>query len=67
MGLEETAWGQLFVMSVGSFQVFIKIMTLICVVQAKVNVSPKSSIFIFSVYTIYFSLENTHDVRRLYS
>ena len=37
------------VMTVGSFQVFIKRVTLTCVLQVKVHVFPKTSIFILSV------------------
>ena len=54
------------VMTVGSFHVSIKIVTSTCVLQVKVHVFPKTSIFIFSVWTIYFSLEDRY-VRRLYS
>ena len=49
MGLEETDWGKMFVLTVGPFQVFINNVTLTCVLQAKVNISPKTMIFIFSV------------------
>ena len=49
MGLEETAWGKMSVMTVGSFQVFIKRVTLTRVLQVKVNVLPKTSMFILSV------------------
>ena len=49
MVLWETAWGKMCVLTVGSFQVFIKIMTLIRVLHVKVHVFPKTSIFIFSV------------------
>ena len=52
-------------MTVGSFQVFKKIMTLICNLQVKVNVSLKTSISIFYVQTIYSSLESRY-VRRVY-
>ena len=63
MDLEETAWGKMFVMTVGSFQVFIKIVTLTRDLQFKVYVFPKTSIWGFSVSRIYFSLEDRH-VRR---
>ena len=45
----QTGWGKMTVMTVGSFQVFIKIVTLTRVLQVKDNVFPKTSIFIFSV------------------
>ena len=65
MGLEETAWGKMTLMTVGSFQVFIKIVTLICNLQVKVHVSLKTLISSFAVQTIYFSLEGRY-VRRVY-
>ena len=49
MVLWETGWGKMTVMTVGSFQVFIKIVTLTRVLQVKVNVFRKKLIFIFSV------------------
>ena len=48
IGLWQTGWGKMVVLTVGSFQVFIKLITLIVVLQAKVHISPKSSIFIFA-------------------
>ena len=65
MGLPETAWGKMFVMTVGSFYVFGRIVTLICVLHVKVNVSPKTLISIVSVQTSHFSLEGRY-VRRLF-
>ena len=65
MGLEETAWVKMTVMTVGSFQAFIKIMTLIGVLQVRVHVF-RTLIFCFSVETFYFSLEDRY-VRRSYS
>ena len=49
MGLWETSWGKMTVMTVGSFQVFIKNVTLTCVFQVEVHVFPKTSICILSV------------------
>ena len=49
MGLWETGWGKISVMTVGSFQVFINNMTLTRVLQVKADVLPKTSVFIFSV------------------
>ena len=49
MVLWETGWGKMTVMTVGSFHVFIKIVTLTRVLQVKVHVFPKTSIFVFSV------------------
>ena len=49
MGLRETAWGKMSVMTVGSFQVFIKIVTLTRVSQVEVHIFRKTSIFVFSV------------------
>ena len=46
MVLKETGWGKMSVMTVGSFQVFVKIVTLM---QVKVHVFPKTSILIFFV------------------
>ena len=46
MGLGEIAWGKMTVMTVGSFQVFIKRVTLTRVPQVKVHDFPKTSIFI---------------------
>ena len=63
--LWETGWGKMFVLTVGSFQVFIKRGTLTRVLQIKVNVFQKTLIFIFSVQTIYSSLEDRY-VRRLF-
>ena len=48
MGLEETAWGKMTVMTVGSFHIFVIIVTLICFLQVKAHVSPKTSISILS-------------------
>ena len=39
MVLRETAWAKMSVMTVGSFQVFVKNVTLICNVQVKVQFS----------------------------
>ena len=61
----ETGWGKMSVMTVGSSQLFIKIMTLTRVLQIKVNIFRKTPIFIFSIETIYFSLEG-RSVRLLY-
>jgi len=52
MCLEETAWGKMSVMTVGSFQVFIKNATLTCVLHVTVKVFSDTSIFMFSVQTI---------------
>ena len=49
MGLWETAWGKMSVMTAGSFHVFIKIVTLICALQLKVHVFLKAWIFLVSV------------------
>ena len=49
MGSEETDWGKMFVMTVGSFHVFVKLMTLISILQVKVNVFQETLRFIFSV------------------
>jgi hypothetical protein len=49
MGLWEIAWGKMTGTNVGSFQVFIKHMTLTCVLQVKVHVFQKTVIFMFSV------------------
>ena len=46
---EETNWGKMSVMTVGSFQVFIKSVTLTSVLQVRVRVFPRTSISIFSV------------------
>ena len=45
----QTDWGKVTVMTVGSYRVFIKIVTLICNLQVKVHVFPKTSILIFFV------------------
>jgi len=42
MGLEETAWGKMIVMTVGSFHVFAKIVTLTGVLHVKAHVFPKT-------------------------
>ena len=55
----------MFIMTVGSFQVFIKRMTLNRVLQVKVKVFLKNLIFMFSVETIHFSLEDRY-MRRLF-
>ena len=60
MSLWETAWGKMSVMTVGSFQVFIRKMTLARVLQVKVHVFPKTSIFIFSLQTINSSSEDRY-------
>ena len=49
MGLWETNWGKMTGMTMGSFQVFMKNVTLTRVLQVKVHVFPKTSIFILSV------------------
>ena len=49
----QTGWGKVTVMTVGSFHVFIKRVTLICNLQVKVHVFLKTSISIFSLWTIY--------------
>ena len=64
MGLWETNWGKITGMTVGSFQVFIKIVTLICVLQVRVHVFPKTSISC-SLFKKLISLEDRY-VRRLY-
>ena len=64
--LRETGWGKMSVMTVGSFLVFIKRVTLTRVLQVRVHVFPKTVIFILSVQTIYLSLED-RDERRLCS
>ena len=66
MVLWETGWGKMTVMTVGSFHVFIKIVTLTRALQGKFHVFPKTLIFMFSVQIIYLSLEDVY-VRRLYS
>ena len=60
MGLWETAWGKMSVITVGSFQVFIKKLTLARVLQVKVHVFPKTSIFIFSLQAINSSSEDRY-------
>ena len=65
MVLWETGWGKMTVMTVGSFHVFIKMPTVTPALQVKVNIFPKTSIFIFSAQIIDFSLEDGY-VRRLY-
>ena len=65
MGLDQIVWGKMFTLTVGSFQFFIKIMTLIPVLHVKVYIFPQTSIFIFSVETIQFSVKGRY-VRRLY-
>ena len=47
MGLWGTAWGKMCIMTVGSFQVFIKNVTLTRVLQVKINVFPKNLDFPF--------------------
>ena len=42
-------WGKMSVMTVGAFHVFIKIVTLIGVLQVNVHVFPKTSASMFSV------------------
>ena len=49
MGLEETDWGKMSVLTVGSFHEFIKNVILICVLQVKVHIFQKIMIFMFSV------------------
>ena len=49
MGLWEIDWGKMSVMNTGSFHVFTKILTLTRVLQVKVHVFPRTSIFVFSV------------------
>ncbi len=49
MGLDEAVWGKMTVMTVGSFQVFMKIVTSTRVLHVRVHVFQKTSIFIFSV------------------
>ena len=65
MRLEETGWGEMSVITVGTFQVFIKRVIPIGVLHLKGYVFRKTLIFIFSVETIYFSLEDRY-VRRLF-
>ena len=47
MGLEEADWGKMSVMTVGTFQVFVKNVTLTCVLHVKTNVFPKNCDFHF--------------------
>ena len=47
--LEETAWGKMSVMIVGTFEVFVKNVTLTSVLQVKVHVFPRTYIFILYV------------------
>ena len=49
VGVGETVWGKMSVMTVGSFQGFMKNVTETRVLQVKVNAFPKTSICIFSV------------------
>ena len=49
MVLWETGWGKMTVMTVGSFHVFNKIVTLTRVLQVKVDVFLKNVIFILFV------------------
>jgi hypothetical protein len=58
MGLEETDWGKMSVMTVGSFQVFIKNVTLTCVLQVKSMFSRKTR-FSFSLFKQVIPLWNT--------
>ena len=44
MGLGEIIWGKTFVMTVGSFQVFMEIVTLTCVLHVKVNIFLRTQI-----------------------
>ena len=48
------------VVTVGSSQVFITNVTLTCALQVKVHAFPKTSVFIFAVWTIYFSSEDRY-------
>ena len=45
----QTGWGEMTVMTVGSFQVFIEWVTLTRVLQVKINVYQKNMIIIFFV------------------
>ncbi len=45
----QTGWGKMSVMTVGSFQIFIKNVTLTRVLQVRVHIFSKTSIFILSV------------------
>jgi hypothetical protein len=47
--LWETDWGKMTGMTVGSFQIFIKIVTLTCNLHVKVNVFQRTMIFMFFV------------------
>ena len=58
--LWETAWGKMFILTVGAFHVFTDIVTSIWFLQVKVIVLLKTSIFIFSVWTIYSSSEDRY-------
>ena len=60
MVLWETVWGTMCVMTVGSFQLFIKHVTLTCVLHVKVNVLPKTLISMFSVQAIDSSLDDRY-------
>jgi hypothetical protein len=60
MGLWETFWGKISETTMGSFQVFAEIVTLTCVVQVKVSISPKTSICIFSFLVVYSSSEDIY-------
>ena len=40
-GLQETLWGKMSVMTMGSFHIFTKIVSLTCFLQVKVLISPK--------------------------
>ena len=48
MGLQETAWGKMTEMTVGSFHVFTEIVTLTSVLHVKAHIFLKTSIFTFS-------------------
>ena len=47
MVLWETAWGKMTVKTIGSVHVFIKVVTLTCLLQVNGRVFPKLLIFIF--------------------
>jgi hypothetical protein len=60
MGLWEAVWGKMSVLTVGSFQVFIKNVTLTYALHVKVHLFQNPLIFMCSVEAIYFSLEHIY-------
>ena len=65
MGLWGTTCGKMSVMTVGSFQVFTKIKTLISILHVKVHIFQKA-VFVRGLSSFYFSLEDRY-VTRLFS